>query len=380
VEQKKLVPIPIFASTNPNLDVKSVILYYKTAGERIFQQIPMAEHGDNGWAATIGCDVLTTFEPTEIDYYIAVLDNDSQLLGTAGTEAQPFKISIVQILSVAPPALPGEDPPAQCQKECPPWQPDCNAGDCKDYGDLCSADSECCTGMICVSGACEPGEPGDSDAANDKAVKHKVRLFLNAGTGIGFVSGGSYGQDDFSNMIYTKEVSVPNGMAMSKLHVRLGAMFALPSVPKLEIGLTFRAGLPLSPDYSPIAPSVIANASYRLAGGDKPKGFELTALFGLGWMNIMHRIPFDDCANTVSDPDNPNGIVCDPQYPKWWETGDYIQRNGFRKAGFLGVEVGLDMYFWVSKSFGFNLGTIFDIPFPTFAVNLDLQGGIALRF
>ena len=52
----------------------------------------------------------------------------------------------------------------------------------------------------------------------------------------------------------------------------------------------------------------------------------------------------------------------------------------FRKAGFLGVELGLDMYYWFTKNVGLNIGTIFDIAFPKFAVNLDVQAGLAFKF
>jgi hypothetical protein len=66
----------------------------------------------------------------------------------------------------------------------------------------------------------------------------------------------------------------------------------------------------------------------------------------------------------------------------WYEQDSSyaVTRNGFRKSGFLGVELGVDANFWLTKNFGLNLGVMFDVLFPTFAFNMDFQGGVALRF
>ena len=381
-QQKELFPIPLYAQTNPDEDVKSVILYYRTVGERIFQQLPMKPY-EGGWAATIDCDVLTTFEPTGIDYYIAVLDSATQLLATAGTEAQPFQVSIVQVLTDAFPVLPNASPPTQCQRTCPPWNPDCNkggSGACKDYGDFCSADSDCCDDMVCASGTCEPGKAGRKrgGGGSDEEFEHKVRIMLSAGTGLGVVSSGTYDANDFPNMYSGFKVGNDAGMALNKLHFRAGVMVALP-VEKLEVGVTFRGDLPLAPGYSALAPSVIANASYRILGSNAIKGVQLLGVFGLGWMNVMHRITFDDCAmQDINESDLT--YTCSPL--DWYEQDSSyaVTRNGFRKSGFLGVELGVDANFWLTKNFGLNLGVMFDVLFPTFAFNMDFQGGVALRF
>ena len=371
-QQKRMVPIPFYVQTNPSKDVQQVVLYYRTIGERIFQQMPLSNNGQ-AWVGTIGCDVLTVLDPTGLDYYIAALDATNQLLATAGSEAQPFQISVVDIVTTPPPPPPGEAAPEACQEECPPWDPACNEN-CVQYADVCSDEEPCCKGLVCMDGVCEEGEEEEGGGGDGSDIKHHARIFLNGGTGFGLVGPGTYDHSDFPNMIYTGSIDTKVGIALSKLHVRLGAMFALP-VDKLEVGLNGRFDLPLSPDYPPIAVSVIANVSYRIVGENKAKGFQMMAVAGFGWMNIMHRIPFDDC-RTVNAAD---GQCADPA--GWYlDANDIIKRNGFRKSGFLGVELGLDMYYWLHKNVGINLGAIFDIAFPVFALNLDVQAGVAFRF
>jgi hypothetical protein len=220
-------------------------------------------------------------------------------------------------------------------------------------------------------------------------VNNKVRIILNAGTGVGMISSGTYDSKDFPNKISDLPVGNDAGFAFNKLHFRVGVMVALP-IDKLEVGLTFRGDLPLAgADYSALAPSVIANASYQIAGANTAKGFQMLGVFGLGWMNFMHRVPFDDCGsnapvdsagNIIDNAANANSFVC--YNDNWYEADppDVMTRNGFRKSGFLGVELGLDTYFWLTKNFGFNIGAMLDVLFPTFALNADIQGGVALRF
>ncbi|MBN2804296.1 MAG: hypothetical protein JXR91_14470 [Deltaproteobacteria bacterium] len=375
-QQKRLMPIPVYIQTNPSKDVSSVILYYRTVGERIFQQLQM-KNNQQAWFAIIDCDVLTTFDPTGLDYYVAVLDSQNQILATAGSEAQPFQISIVDVVTSPPPAVPGEEAPAACQAECPPWNPNCNEANCAKYADICSDSEPCCSGLACVDGVCEEGAGGGGDdesissGGSGKSINSHVRIFLNAGTGAGLIGSGDYSKDDFSNKLDNQDINVPVSIALNKLHLRLGALFQLP-IDKLEIGFNVRGDLPLSPDYSPIAISAIANIAYRIAGENAEKGFQAYAVAGLGWMNIMHRVKFPDCYTA-----NVEETGCASAN---WATNDSVDKNGFIKSGFLGVELGLDMNYFFVKNFGLNFGAIIDVVFPTFAANLDIQAGIALRF
>ena len=387
-EQKKMVPIPFYVKTNADLDVASVVTFYRTAGESIFQKLSMTA-SDNKWSAYIECDVLTTLEPSAIEYYIAVTDSSGRLLSTAGSEAQPFTIEIRDTLSGPQPSIPGETPLPAC-KQCPPWNPECNKRDCKQYAELCSDDEPCCSGMQCVDGVCE--ESGSDDPA-PQAEGSKVRFFLNGGIGVGLIPEDTFTKDDFSNMRSEQEVNTDKvGFGLSKLHYRVGVMIAVTE--KIELGANFRGDMPLySEYYEPLVPSVIANMGYRIAGSNAEKGFQMFAILGFGWVNIMHRIPFTDCkvwgdtedggVGCLNQDENENDLVdSEGHLLKWYQVPDaQVTTNGFRKAGYLGAEFGFDMNYWFARNLGLNVGTIFDVTFPKkVTVNLDIQLGLALRF
>ncbi|HUT76591.1 MAG TPA: hypothetical protein VM285_02835, partial [Polyangia bacterium] len=271
-QQVRMVPVPIYLDVNPAVSVGQVLLFYRTTGERIFQQVPMQQHL-TGWAATIGCDVLQTFDPTGIEYYAAVLDPANRLLGTEAAEAQPHQVTIVGMLTVPPPTLPNEAPPTACQEECPPWNPDCNSA-CKKFGDLCDSDSECCAGMACVHEMCTETDGEGGGPAGD--IDPIVRIPVSFGINFGLVAGGNA---EPYNQVSEGNLSIGTGFTFGKLQFAINPMFYLP-VDGLELGLKFRGGLPLEMNYPddvpPVAPSIYLSASYRIAG-DGFDGFQLHA-------------------------------------------------------------------------------------------------------
>ncbi|MBN2524807.1 MAG: hypothetical protein JXR76_00340 [Deltaproteobacteria bacterium] len=378
-EQKRMVPIPFYVVTNSDVDVASVVTFYRTVGERIFQQLPLVQKGD-GWSAYIECDVLTTLDPSAIEYYIAVTDESGQLLATAGSEAQPFTIQIGHSISSEPPSVPGEAPLPACQEDCPPWNPDCNARNCGKYAELCSDDEPCCSGMACVDGVCE--EAGSQPKGKPGAMTARVRLFVNGGVGLGLVPKEEYTADDFPNKRSVAAIGSDNpGIGFSKLHFRVGAM--IPLTEKLEVGANFRGDLPLFAEfYDALVPSIIANVAYRIAGSNAESGFQMYGVAGFGWVQIMHRIPFKDCKSWIElkPGESAEDVVC--KYDNWKDiSNEQVETTGFRRAGYLGVELGFDMNYWFTRNVGLNVGTIFDITFPkNFTINLDLQMGLALRF
>ncbi len=404
-QQVRLTPIPIFARVNPNVQVGQVILFYRTIGERIYQQVPMQPRG-SGYSAMIGCDVLQTFDPTGIEYYIAVLDTANRLLGTSGNEAQPHQTSIVQTLTVPPPALPNESPPGVCREECPPWNPDCNSA-CKQFGDLCDSDSECCSGLACISETCTQTD-GDGGGGGGKGWGEygpHFRMSINAGTGAGLVTSGA---EEPYNQVSDGSLTVGTGFAWSKFHIRANPMIYLP-VAKLSIGLSFRGDIPMlasgtgdaavsknRPKPNPLEPSLLLNVAYRIVGSDDHRWFELNALFGLGWMNILNRVSYQDCqpekaGDNSSDEDEDlwghsfeeNELICDEDTlgdDGGWGGKDPRSENFFRKSGPFGVELGLDGYVWFVDNFGLNFGLLADVLMPNFVLNFDIQAGIAVRF
>ncbi len=382
VQQKRLVPIPIFVEINPNVQVAKVVLFYRTLGERIFQQLSMERHG-RGYAATIGCDVLQTFDPRAIEYYIAVFDPSGELLGTAGTEAQPNKVTIVKTLTVQPPALPDGAPPAKCEEECPPWNPDCNE-DCGQLGDLCEEDSECCGDMSCDGGVC-------SSESGRGSVDTLVRFAVNAGTGAGLVTSGTANSSE-TGQVSPGALEYGTAFAWAKFHARFHVFFNLTS--DFLLGANYRMDMPLDSGFEGgVAHAGTVNLGYRVVG-DNSSVFELFTVLGLGAGQLTHRIPYEDCLPYEVDPGHPlagtgASVSCNAEALEQNEDGDYVwnrvddvqEEAFFRKAGLFVVEAGLESYVWFGEHFGLNVGVLADMLVgDNFALNFDLQLGLATRF
>ncbi len=423
-EQAKMTPIPFYIEVEPGMPVDKVILFYRTAGESRYQQFLMASQGD-GYSVSIGCNVLQTFNPTSIEYYINVMDETGMVVGSSGNEAQPHTISIVDNVSFPPPPVPGMAAPSKCVEECPPWNPNCNAGSCKQFGDLCDKNSECCKGMICKEQSCTPGESDDDDSGPFKA---HFRMGFAFGTGGGYIPT-DYAvpdnrvaeppyqawvntTDNYGNFINQqactdagygdmkqcfdetrKGLNIKGGMAWAKLQFRITPMVYLKE--KLMIGLTFRGGLPLAKNSNmlPLSPLGLVTVGYRVVGKGKDR-FELTVLGGLGGGLMYHKVSFPDCNPYATNPVNPgpwdladaDGVVCAASdinpYNEWVgpRTGNNYDQTYFRTAGYFVGEIGMDMYFWVVKNFGINLGIALDfLAAPNFAANGDAQLGVAFR-
>ncbi len=437
-QQAKLTPVPLFVLVKPGTPVDKVVLNYRTFGERMFQQLAMHSHGE-GYATTIGCDVMQNFNPTAIEYYISVIGPDGMPVGNSGTEMQPHQVTMVDTLVGPPPSLPNGVPPDKCAEECPPWNPDCNSGPCKQMGDLCDSSSDCCEGMICQEESCVPGEGGGP-------FNPFFRMSISVGTGGGVVFADSvtpYNQYantpeavwkndpdnqnycNFEGMdintcydeFYSREVSIGTGVSWSKLHFRINPMFYLTD--KILLGATFRGGIPLTNDEGvmKIAPVGMVNFAYRMVGEGKDK-FELDLMAGFGGGIIYHRIKYPDCFPTFIEEGHPwngtdpetnkpydkDGLGCyfvpDPnnrdnpdvshpnnrmdRFSQWIAMTDTDPDNWkhayFKRSGFLVAELGLDLNFWLRNKIGLNFGVMFDLYFPDLALNADVQFGPVMRF
>ncbi|MBW2277381.1 MAG: hypothetical protein JRF63_07805, partial [Deltaproteobacteria bacterium] len=320
-----------------------------------------------------------------------VLDTGNQLLGTSGSEAQPHQTAIVQTLTVPSPALPNSAPPPKCMEECPPWNPDCNKG-CKQMGDLCDSSAECCTGMVCVDEMCTPSE-GDGGPAG--ALDPIFRMSASFGTGAGLVGGG---EAKPYNQTSQGSLSIGTGFTWSKLHFRVNPMFYLP-VDGLSLGVMFRGSLPLEMNYPddvlPLGPAGLVAVGYRLVGEEEPTGFQLHFLGGLGAGMIYHRVPYSDCKEYEIDEDHPwwdddidgdqtgcddDALEEDDGSYNWDNATDAIDKAYFRRSGMFVAELGIDGYYWFAPAVGLNFGLLVDILAPEFALNFDVQVGIAVRF
>ena len=70
-------------------------------------------------------------------------------------------------------------------------------------------------------------------------------------------------------------------------------------------------------------------------------------------------------------------------YNEWVGPENSVQgtweQTYFRKSGFIAIEAGIEQYLWVTKLIGIHLGIVFDVLVPDFAVNGDVQLGVAFR-
>jgi hypothetical protein len=308
--------------------------------------------------------------------------------------------------------------------------------------------------MICVEESCAPGE-ADDGAPGDKPL---MRLTLGAGTGGGYVPAGevkpynriantpfadwidtrdeNYDVDDpkhYPNQAYcadngydaakwedcyaalTRGVQISSGIAWSKVHIRLNAMFYITD--RILLGATFRGGFPLEPHKAVPVITPLGLASFAFKAVGKPKGlYELDLLVGFGGGIIMHKIKYEDCRPVEWDDSHPwtaaaerSAGVCEDtyvnpndgsqtfqnidEYNEWVGPEDDLpvavvpdgtnhwQSTYFRKAGYFAAEFGVDQFFWFHKNVGLNLGVVFDVLLlDSFAFHADVQLGVAARF
>jgi hypothetical protein len=174
-------------------------------------------------------------------------------------------------------------------------------------------------------------------------------------------------------------------------------MFFLPGRPEFQLGATFRGDLPLDPNNDAVGfgPAGLVNGAYQFLG-DPEDTFQLVALVGIGGGVFYHRVPYRDCTGVIADetsghPQYPSGItgeetLCDPDSLEpgpdgelTWDMASGEDRAYFRKAGYFVGELGLDSYVWFNEFLGLNFGVVADVLAPEFAVNFDVQAGLAVR-
>jgi hypothetical protein len=252
-------------------------------------------------------------------------------------------------------------------------------------GELCDSSSECCTGMVCMHESCSPSD-GIDESGGTAPKDAYVKIALTMGTGLGYITDTTFTDEEMAeDKTAPGDLVIPAGFAWSKLHFRGNLMVYISA--DLLVGATFRGDMSLDTKTAPVRPLVLANLSYRLVGGKVGSGFELYGLFGLGGGIIQHKVEYKDCPPQYLDEENTQ-IGCHkqsldttkPDEPIWDPTRLSVDKAIFREAGKFSAELGLEMYFWFGKYVGLNFGLIFNLLAPDFALNGDVQGGLAFRF
>lgn len=158
VESRRPVPL----QCESDKDITSAKLHYKSF-DGSWSAVTMTAK-DGTFRGTIPC--AATQSTGTLRYYVEGLDDGRHVVTQLGTQKNPKTAEVVSETQAAPPAFPGEQPPARCSVE--------SAGEaggggphaegCGSWGGKCGEDGCCDSGLACVNGTCESAEcKGDSD-------------------------------------------------------------------------------------------------------------------------------------------------------------------------------------------------------------------------
>jgi hypothetical protein len=149
-EQLVNTPIPVYLEVPSATSVSEVMLYYRTSGMRRYERVAMTAMV-GGYGGEIPCRRVVA---PSVRYYIVVFGQGGSSVGFAGSANEPFEVVVAGQRSLAAPALPGQEPAAQCV-----GQPQCSTDECDDSapqgeGAACTENVECAEGLECYEGLC----------------------------------------------------------------------------------------------------------------------------------------------------------------------------------------------------------------------------------
>jgi hypothetical protein len=175
-------PIPLSCSVPAG--TTRAILAYKEFGGTQFNNVPMKLDEGNAKVA-IPCSATKMIG--NIAYVIVFKDASGATIGSVGSLEEPASLSIVQSTIQAPPAFPGDAPPARCAEEveCPPGLPGCTPAGGGGWGDTCTPAEPCKKGLYCASGTCENAPTCDTDSECDSGHCSDGFCEMDSGDGKG---------------------------------------------------------------------------------------------------------------------------------------------------------------------------------------------------
>jgi hypothetical protein len=156
-EQLARTGVPVFAQVRSTAPIDHVSVFYRGVGARRFTELRMAPMGQqfrmpNGYGALIPCDDIF---PPRVEYYVQSIDSSGSPNGSAGSEAQPLQIPIVERRTYPAPVLPGQEAPRTCGALTGPAagrdagaaaQPTRGSAD---LGEPCQTNNDCRRGLRC---------------------------------------------------------------------------------------------------------------------------------------------------------------------------------------------------------------------------------------
>jgi hypothetical protein len=383
LEQKINTPVPIFVKQSK--DFFSVTLNYKPYGEswKKLDLMPMA----GGFGGEIPCKdtaVLGT-----IEYYIVANDKEGDLLGSAGSKKETYKLNIMNSISGKAPSLPGKSAPEQCHAMdvCPPGidLPECQKTGLG-YGSKCTGPGQCNKGdhLACIEGTCQPGE--EEDSSDGPSGPHKKNwLSLGVSLDVALVTGsdlcsesnyqsGNYTCFKGNDETYVGQPQTGKGGDLAGF-AQLGTIRILAGYDReivnnlligTRLGFAFRGGpQPLGgkafmPFHAELRGTYFLGKEVLSRKGVRP----FVYLAG-GLAQVDAKIPDvlvpDDCGRITADkadnvPSPVDSLTCVPS------TNGAIKVDAWKKLGTGFAAVGLGAVYAVSA----NTGLSFDLKFATF--------------
>jgi hypothetical protein len=196
--------VPVYAEYAGEEKLVKVIARYKAFGMTEYKQFELQKMGEKGWGGQSPCGDVQT---GDFLYYIQGFNAENDPVATAGSRAEPYKVSVKAQPVAEPPHLPNQPAPTQCADtgDCPPDFPGCKkpkgpetGPSGKPEGEACLEDSECASSQCKKDKGADPLDKGVCTAP--EGAKPKYRKFW-VGLQLGF---------DFS--------FVPSGDDVCKIH------------------------------------------------------------------------------------------------------------------------------------------------------------------
>lgn len=171
-EQKVNTPVPVFVTIDEDVASKvgSVSLTYVPVGSSSSKKIDLEKSG-RGYRTNIPCSAVS--KKGSLKFWVSAKDKSGKVIGTLGSESDPFTTAIKADVDGKPPSWPGFAPPDQCQGGSGDGG---DGGDTGDGGDAatrrqCVEDKDCpsdekCANFECLKKPDESGGDGGGDGGS----------------------------------------------------------------------------------------------------------------------------------------------------------------------------------------------------------------------
>ncbi len=250
-------PQPIEAMVGSDLKVAKVSVMFRPEGSTDFTEVKLSKQGDCKYTGAIPAAAM---KGSLVHYYVAAFNDASKTVGTKGSSGSPNIIEISGVAGKRPTGGDDEDP----------------IGGRKTT--VAAATNESVGDVQADTGPATPKGP------------QKVFIGVTAGTGLGYVTGTTEGQNTVKNCCIGKSLLV--------ITPELGYFVNA----KLSIGIAARIGMPLDanlPGHATAAPAGLVRVRYALAASGE--GFRVMGQVGAGF--LRNTIKLDATMTTGSDTD-----------------------------------------------------------------------------